>query len=74
MTPHERYLTYMHNQTHGAPMCMNCRCYVQHFRIAGVNEKGEMAFSPVHTGHCTEPRIKTRMPFDVCTRYEPKEE
>ncbi len=74
MTPQERYLNYVHENAQGMPMCLNCRFYWQHFRLERINENGEMLFAPLHTGHCTEPRIKTRMPFDLCTHYEKKEE
>lgn len=73
MTPQERYLTYVHKCSNDAPMCSNCRYYMQHFILQGVDAKGQMHFAPVRAGHCTEPRIKTRMPFDLCTHYEPKE-
>lgn len=71
MTPHERYRSYFsHRIEHtalNAPMCATCAHYVEHYYINGTGRLGHL-----DEGHCTTPRIKTRMPFDLCTYYEPK--
>lgn len=51
-----------------SPMCATCRYYQQHYVRNGTQ------YAPIYTGHCTEPRTKIRAPYDLCDRYEPKEE
>ena len=68
MTPSERYRAFMHRKTDGIPMCHNCKHYYQYY------VKLPLAFHPASDGYCAHPRIKNRMPFDLCTHYDPKEE
>lgn len=70
MTDHDRYLAHIHHQTDGVPMCKNCKHYYQHYTYFEDLKR----FMPMNVGHCTEPRLKDRKPFDLCTRYEEKEE
>lgn len=69
MTPHDRYRAYLFNRTSGVPMCETCKYYCQHYGYA----QGQ-GYYKIADGHCTEPRVKCRMPFDMCERYEAKEE
>ena len=69
MTNHERYRAYFHGEGNYVPMCDNCQFYVHHYI-----KTPEGRYTTNHEGHCHEPRVKTRMPFDLCNRYEPKEE
>ena len=68
MTPRERYLAYTYNKHENVPMCSTCKHYIQHYGLHPVR-----GFYRIHDGHCTEPRCKTRVPFDMCDRWEPKE-
>ena len=70
MTPHDRYLAYIHRKTDGVPMCASCRYYCQHY----IYYEDLKRYIPMEDGHCIEPRIKARMPFDMCPRWEPRTE
>lgn len=64
MTEKERKLLYQMHLTPETPLCVNCQHFYQHY-----NEKGQT----VQCGHCDYPRVKTRMPYDVCANFEGKE-
>lgn len=71
MSPTERYRCYFnHRKEHSpldCPMCATCEHYVTHYYINGMGR-----LWPLDEGHCTTPRMKTRMPFDLCTYYDKK--
>lgn len=69
MTDRERYLAYQHRQTEGVPMCATCTHYVQHYSY-----DKRIGYRPICIGHCCTPRIKERMPYDLCKHYDPKED
>lgn len=52
-----------------AECCAECAHYQQHYvrLVSGI-------FAKCYAGHCTEPRIKTRRPDQVCERYERREQ
>jgi len=64
MTEKERKSLYQTGLTPEAPLCVNCQYYYQHY-----NAKGQA----VQCGHCTKPRLKTRMPYDTCNHFQWKE-
>lgn len=66
MTDHERWTAFCAKRT-DAPMCANCRHYCRHY-IRNLEHSDQ--FTPLDEGHCTYPRIKDRLPFDVCKYYE----
>lgn len=69
MTPYDRYLAYAYKRHGNVPMCCTCRYFVQHYGYCP-----ELGYYAVHAGHCTEPRCKMRMPFDMCNNWEPRKE
>lgn len=64
MTEKERKTLYDTRLTPEAPLCVNCRHFYQHY-----NGKGQR----VRCGHCDYPRVKTRMPYDICDHFQRKE-
>lgn len=58
--------------TREAQACLNCRHFYLHY-IAGGQPGLEYA-TPIHYGHCTYPRCKTRHVDDVCVNFENKYE
>lgn len=69
MTEHERMMEYLWDRGKGSPMCANCKHYHQHY---GYIETGELI--ELNIGHCAHPRMKTRIPYDVCIHFEAKED
>ena len=64
MTEKERKILYDTHLTPEAPLCVNCRHFYQHY-----NAKGQR----VRCGHCYYPRVKTRMPYDICGHFQRRE-
>lgn len=64
MSIKDRKLLYLTGLTPETPLCVNCRHFYQHY-----NQKGK----PVMCGHCVYPRLKTRMPYDTCDKFQRKE-
>lgn len=64
MTEKERKLCYQTELTPETPLCINCEHYHQHYNVKG---------DKVQCGHCTYPRLKTRMPYDTCDSFLRKE-
>ena len=64
MTEKERKILYDTHLTPEAPLCVNCRHFYQHY-----NAKGQR----VQCGHCDDPRVKTRMPYDICRHFQRRE-
>ncbi len=60
MTEKERKILYDTHLTPEAPLCVNCR----HFYAKGQR---------VRCGHCDYPRVKTRMPYDICGHFQRRE-
>ncbi len=60
-------------------VCANCKYFHQHYVKAELNwtdsdisEDGKR-YSPIHTGHCVEPRLKNRKVTDTCINFIRKE-
>ena len=49
-------------------VCANCAHYRQHYRKER-HPHGMEGFVPVNAGHCVEPRVKDRRPYDTCERF-----
>ena len=64
MTEKERKILYVTHLTPEAPLCVNCRHFYRHY-----NAKGQR----VRCGHCDYPRVKTRMPYDICGHFQRRE-
>ena len=64
MTEKERKILYDTHLTPEAPLGVNCRHFYQHY-----NAKGQR----VRCGHCDYPRVKTRMPYDICGHFQRRE-
>ena len=60
----KRKQLYQTKLTPEAKLCTNCKHFYQHY-----NDKGDK----VQCGHCTYPRLKTRMPYDTCDTFLQKE-
>ncbi len=70
MTDHDRYLALVyHDRT--VPMCATCAHYIQHY-VKGDQYRG--GYLPTCYGHCSYPRVKQRLPHDLCTHYEKGDE
>ena len=62
----ERMRLYALKKYQDVPMCVNCRYYYLHYIYSAKR------YLPVDCGHCTEPRLKTRQPWDICQYFMPK--
>ena len=62
----ERMRLFYLKKYEGVSMCVNCQHFHQHYIRDG---KGHVA---VECGHCVEPRIKNREPWDSCQHFTPK--
>lgn len=63
----ERMRLFYLKKHQGAPMCVNCRHFHQHYIRDGKRHL------PVDCGHCVEPRLKVRDPWDICEHFTPRE-
>lgn len=64
MTEKERKELLHTRLTPETPLCINCQHFYQHY-----NAKGHQ----VQCGHCDYPRVKTRMPYDICGHFQRRE-
>lgn len=53
------------------PFCVNCKHFHQHFVQAGP-PMFTVSMAPLDSGHCSFPRLKNRMAYDTCQRFENK--
>lgn len=51
-----------------AKICYNCKHYMQHYVLC--TEGGQKVFWETYQGHCCKPRLKNRLPWDVCEKFE----
>lgn len=68
MTDQERAYAYGTWAMAKTPMCATCAHYIQHYMDCGG------FFKPIHAGHCTYPRLKNRLPYNLCDHYTPSAE
>lgn len=54
-------------------ICMNCFHFHQHY-VFQEGSKGIGFVSPISTGHCSFPRLKSTKQKNTCKHFEPKEE
>lgn len=51
------------------PMCATCAHYVQHYA-----RRRDGVYQVINCGHCTNKRLKKRLPHNLCDDYTPSEE
>lgn len=65
MTRKERETAYLSGE--GMECCGGCVHYYQHYVESGWD------FTPVYDGHCVYPRLKSRLPSEVCQHFQRRE-
>lgn len=70
MTDNDRYLALVYNDM-TVPMCATCAHYIKHYVKSDPRRGG---YTPIFYGHCAYPRVKNRLPHNLCAHYEKGDE
>lgn len=73
MTRQERRNLYCYNPKTDEPMCSNCKHFIRHY-MKGGPPVYTIPWCPLDRGHCTCARAKDRTAYDLCEKWERREE